>query len=235
MTLVINACDATSEGATVTLSTRILEVGSEQAAQEPEVRARTFMQIAVADTGTAIAAEYRSHLFQPLFTTEPVGEGNGLGLVTICGMVRQHGWVEVVSGPGEGARFRFHWQLLTALCSAAAGERISSAVSPAAAITNGSRSRSAMSDFFRRCCWPVLRLFERGEVPDDYRPLHRRILWVVAALFMVLALLSLFFAFGMQEWGALVPLVVFLAGSLISAIVGMLGSDRAVARLWGMR
>lgn len=92
-----------------------------------------------------------------------------------------------------------------------------------------------MTEVLTRLCWPVLRRFERGEPAPSYQPMHRKILWVVAFLFVILASLSLFFATAMQEWGALLPFVIFLLGSLICAIVGLLGSDRAVARLWGLQ
>ncbi|TVS16449.1 MAG: PAS domain-containing sensor histidine kinase [Gammaproteobacteria bacterium] len=110
MNLIINARDAMPEGGTVTISSRVVDLDPERAMKEPDVESGTFVQITVADTGTGIAPEHLPHLFEPLFTTKPVGEGTGLGLATLYGIVRRHhGWVEVDSTPGEGARFLLHF------------------------------------------------------------------------------------------------------------------------------
>jgi len=82
---------------------------------------------------------------------------------------------------------------------------------------------------------PLLKLFEDGRPAPGYRPLHRRITWVVGALFLVIALASLYMALSVDQWAAFVPVVVFFGASLVSLVVGLLGSDRAVAKLWGVK
>ena len=63
--------------------------------------------IEVGDDGPGIAPEVMDKIFDPFFTTKPVGEGTGLGLATVYGIVKQSdGWIAVVSKPGEGAAFR---------------------------------------------------------------------------------------------------------------------------------
>jgi two-component system cell cycle sensor histidine kinase/response regulator CckA len=63
--------------------------------------------IEVADSGPGIPDEVRSKIFEPFFTTKPVGEGTGLGLATVYGIVKQaDGWIHVESKPGQGAAFR---------------------------------------------------------------------------------------------------------------------------------
>jgi two-component system cell cycle sensor histidine kinase/response regulator CckA len=61
----------------------------------------------VADDGPGIAPEALAKIFEPFFTTKPQGEGTGLGLATVYGVVKQaDGWITAESKPGEGAKFR---------------------------------------------------------------------------------------------------------------------------------
>ena len=63
--------------------------------------------IEVADNGPGIPPQVMSKIFDPFFTTKPVGEGTGLGLATVYGIVKQmDGWIHVESSPGKGAAFR---------------------------------------------------------------------------------------------------------------------------------
>jgi two-component system cell cycle sensor histidine kinase/response regulator CckA len=63
--------------------------------------------IEVSDDGPGIPPEVIDKIFDPFFTTKPVGEGTGLGLATVYGIVKQSdGWIHVASKPGEGAAFR---------------------------------------------------------------------------------------------------------------------------------
>lgn len=92
-----------------------------------------------------------------------------------------------------------------------------------------------MKSRFTPLFWPLLKHFEDGHPAPGYRPLHRRITWVVGALFLVIALASLYMALSVDQWAAFVPVVVFFGASLVSLVVGLLGSDRAVAKLWGVK
>jgi CheY-like chemotaxis protein len=64
------------------------------------------VRLRVCDNGTGIAPEDREHIFEPFFTTKGPGQGTGLGLAMVFGIVRQHdGWIECASVPGRGTRF----------------------------------------------------------------------------------------------------------------------------------
>jgi PAS domain S-box-containing protein len=114
MNLVSNAVGAigSSRGAIrVTLDQVELEDGGPIAGQDVELG--SFCRISVVDTGPGIPADVKSRLFDPFFTTKPVGEGTGLGLSVVQGIVRDHGgFILVDNEPGEGARFDVHFPLV---------------------------------------------------------------------------------------------------------------------------
>ncbi len=92
-----------------------------------------------------------------------------------------------------------------------------------------------MRNSLTRLFWPILGFFEEGELPQGYRPSHRKILLAVGFLFMVLVAVSLYFALISGIVGAVIPIVIFSSISLVCFVVGLLGTDRAVAKIWGIK
>jgi two-component system cell cycle sensor histidine kinase/response regulator CckA len=108
MNLAVNARDAVRAhgGGTVKIRTARLTQEQAQAMGYPGAQADQAL-IEVSDDGPGIPPDVMAKIFEPFFTTKPVGEGTGLGLATVYGIVKQSdGWIAVDSRPGEGAAFR---------------------------------------------------------------------------------------------------------------------------------
>jgi two-component system, cell cycle sensor histidine kinase and response regulator CckA len=113
MNLVVNARDAVhaSGGGCVTIKTEALTQGQAIAQGWPDAPTQGAALIEVSDNGTGIPPEIISKIFEPFFTTKPLGEGTGLGLATVYGIVNQadgHIGITSVLAPeaGHGARFK---------------------------------------------------------------------------------------------------------------------------------
>jgi two-component system cell cycle sensor histidine kinase/response regulator CckA len=103
LNLVLNARDATPAGGQITISTDVVVVSDEEAARENVGRTGSFVRLIVRDTGEGMAPEVLPHLFEPFYTTKPVGKGTGLGLSSSYGIVRQGGgFIRVASQVGVG-------------------------------------------------------------------------------------------------------------------------------------
>ncbi|HKX63922.1 MAG TPA: ATP-binding protein [Rhizomicrobium sp.] len=107
--LVVNARDAMPSGGTVTIRTANQTVATASALGTAIMPAGEYVRIDVADTGTGMSKEIQSKIFDPFFTTKPVGQGTGLGLATVYGIVKQSGgFITVDSEPGKGTCFKIY-------------------------------------------------------------------------------------------------------------------------------
>jgi len=106
MNLVVNARDAMPKGGTITIRTANQVVSQAMALGAAIMPADDYVRIDVADQGTGIAKEHIGKIFDPFFTTKPVGQGTGLGLATVYGIVKQTGgYINVDSELSKGTTF----------------------------------------------------------------------------------------------------------------------------------
>lgn len=101
--LALNARDAMPQGGTVTIASRLVELGEAFCRSHQGTRPGRYVALTLTDTGGGMDAETKAHAFEPFFTTKPQGEGSGLGLAMVYGFARQAGgMVTIDSTPGQG-------------------------------------------------------------------------------------------------------------------------------------
>jgi two-component system NtrC family sensor kinase len=120
--LVANARDATGTDADIRLSVgrNMIDPATLERQHETELVAGEYAYVTVEDSGTGMDPETVSQVFEPFFTTKAVGEGTGLGLSMVYGIVKQHGgYVGITSQVGVGTRVSIHLPLAPAPANAA--------------------------------------------------------------------------------------------------------------------
>ena len=138
LNLTLNARDAMPAGGRLAIATRNVEppVGEQASPAGP------WLQLAVSDSGTGMSPEVQAQIFEPFFTTKAVGQGTGLGLATVHGIVNQSGgYIEVSSAPGEGTTFRVFLP-----CAADEASREEAALGPAAPESGGEETVLLVED-----------------------------------------------------------------------------------------
>jgi CheY-like chemotaxis protein len=106
MNLAVNARDAMPEGGRLRFELSLIRILPNTPAPITDIPPGNWILVAVSDTGIGIPVEEQSHIYEPFFTTKPVGQGTGLGLAQVYGIVKQHGgYIDLKSQVGEGTQF----------------------------------------------------------------------------------------------------------------------------------
>jgi signal transduction histidine kinase len=107
LNLVVNARDAMPNGGKLFITTSLVELQPGRDGVSPQIKAGAYVQLEVRDTGCGMSPEVLQRAAEPFFTTKQPGEGTGLGLSVVFGIVRQLGGdVAIRSAPGEGCTVR---------------------------------------------------------------------------------------------------------------------------------
>ncbi len=125
MNLVVNARDAMPSGGEIRIETEVVNFQDELKRDRATVPRGEYVCVRVQDEGSGIPADKLQKVFEPFYTTKRTGEGTGLGLSTVYGIIKQSGgYIFVDSAPGQGACFTLYFPVHAALEQSAAPKPI---------------------------------------------------------------------------------------------------------------
>ena len=109
MNLCVNARDAMPQGGRLWIVAENVQLDEEWASVRPNTQPGPYLQLTITDTGAGIPAVMLDRIFDPFFTTKEIGQGTGLGLSTVQGIIKGHGgFIDVESKPKRGTQFTIY-------------------------------------------------------------------------------------------------------------------------------
>jgi PAS domain S-box-containing protein len=111
LNLVLNAVDAMPSGGRLTIATHRVHLGEQYVQLKPDTRVKSgpYVALIVSDTGLGMDRDTLAHAFEPFYTTKPLGQGTGLGLSSVYGIVKQSGgYIWLYSELGEGTTVKMY-------------------------------------------------------------------------------------------------------------------------------
>jgi PAS domain S-box-containing protein len=110
--LAVNARDAMPDGGTLVIEAKTVDLDGTETHLQPVPSPGRYARLMVSDTGTGMSPQVAARMFEPFYTTKPRGQGTGLGLATVYGIIAGAGGsIDVTSEPGIGTTFRVYFPI----------------------------------------------------------------------------------------------------------------------------
>jgi two-component system cell cycle sensor histidine kinase/response regulator CckA len=191
MNLGLNARDAMPEGGDLIIGLGHLKIRPGQRPPSPGLTPGDWLRLTVSDNGAGIEPQDLPHVFEPFFTTKPPGQGTGLGLSQVYGIVRQHGGhTDVSSQPGQGTTVTIYLPVVkltdTAPLDSSVVDRelISGSGETVLVVEDDQATRQAVRDTLESLDYRVLEAADGNEALVVYEQHDRDIALVLSDLVM---------------------------------------------------